>query len=422
MTFDNAECYVYITLPGQTEAVTAGRFTLARDRRGIVVGRFIYGRTYRDRPDAVEIDPKQLRLSSQAYRTARRGGVFGALRDSGPDFWGRLVMEKRAGATGLGEMEYLLNSADDRAGALGFGLDPRGLARDSPPRNARVIDLEALQEAADALLTDAALPDRPEAAQIEMLLGTSMGGARPKQTIEDDGDLWLAKFSHPHDRWNVPRVEHAMLLLARACGIETPDSRIVTAGGRDVLLIRRFDRARAADGYYRHRMVSAATLLDVDDTSVGRERWSYPLLADEVRRVCTAPARQLEQLFRRMVFNALISNTDDHPRNHAILADGDGWRISPAYDLTPSPLLAEERRDLAMDCGDWGRYANHENLLSQRGRFMLDQPQAEVVLAKMERRVKHDWHTTARDASVSETDCKTISNAFAYPGFRQRLT
>ncbi len=419
MISDDTECYVYITLPGRTEAVTAGRFALASDRPGVAVGRFIYGRTYRDRPDAVEIDPKQLRLSPRVYRTARGEGVFGALRDAGPDFWGRLVMEKHAGATGLGEMDYLLNAAGDRVGALDFGLDSRGPVRDSPQRIARVIDLAALQESADALIADAALPDGSEAMQIErlLLLRTSLGGARPKQTIEDEGDLWLAKFSHPHDRWNMPRVEHAMLTLAHACGVETPRSRVTAVGGRDILLVKRFDRERAAAGHYRHRMVSAATLLDVDDTLDGRKRWSYPLLADEIRRVCADPVRQLEQLFRRMTFNALISNADDHPRNHAVLADRGGWRLSPAYDLTPTPSLSPERRDLAMDCGDWGRHANRDNLLSQCGRFMLERPQAEAVLTEMRQRVEHGWHTAARDAGVGKADRAAIRNAFVYPGF-----
>lgn len=115
------ECFVYITLPGQTDAVTAGRFQLATDRNGMPVGRFIYGRSYLDRREAVEIDPVELRLARGAtYETAGLKGVFGALRDAGPDYWGRAVIERHAGRASLGELDYLLESPDDRAGALGF--------------------------------------------------------------------------------------------------------------------------------------------------------------------------------------------------------------------------------------------------------------------------------------------------------------
>src|SRR5580692_873179 len=116
------EAYVYITLPGATTAVTAGRFTHTIERNGLAVGRFIYGRRYLEREDAVEIDPVELRFGRAGYETVRLGGVFGALRDSGPDYWGRRVIEKHAGLAQLGELDYLLHSPDDRAGALGFGL------------------------------------------------------------------------------------------------------------------------------------------------------------------------------------------------------------------------------------------------------------------------------------------------------------
>ena len=123
------ECFVYITLPGQTQAVTAGRFVLTADRRRLALGRFVYGKSYLARHDAVAIDPIELKLSDETYETARLDGVFGALRDSGPDYWGRRVIEKHAGKAQLGELDYLLESPDDRAGALGFGLGKR-----RPPR------------------------------------------------------------------------------------------------------------------------------------------------------------------------------------------------------------------------------------------------------------------------------------------------
>ena len=118
-----SECYVYITLPGETDFVTAGKFELTTDRRGKPTGKFVYGQSYLKRDDAVAIDPFELKLRDKTYETNLLKGIFGSLRDASPDYWGRRVVEKRSGQTQLGEIDYLLYSPDDRAGALGFGLN-----------------------------------------------------------------------------------------------------------------------------------------------------------------------------------------------------------------------------------------------------------------------------------------------------------
>jgi len=410
-------CYVYITLPGKTEQVTAGRFVLETDRHGAPVGRFVYGRSYLARPDAVPVDPVELRLSERAYATAALGGVFGALRDASPDHWGRRLIARHLGREQPSELDFLLHSPDDRAGALGFGLSQ------TPPGPKRLfnqtLQLTELQSIADALIADEDAPAGAPVQQVEnlLLLGTSMGGARPKAVVEDASGLWVAKFNRKDDAWNNARVEHTMLQLARACGLDAAESRIETAGGRDVLLVKRFDRARAEGGYLRARMVSALTLLRAEDTYRSRDRWSYVLLAEEVRRACAEPAQDAAELFRRMCFNALISNTDDHPRNHAILARGTGWMLSPAYDLTPAVPISQERRDLAMSCGDLGRFANGQNLLSQAARFLLAAEEAQSIVDRMARQVGSDWYRQARSAGVSDRDCERIAGAFVYPGF-----
>jgi serine/threonine-protein kinase HipA len=415
------ECFVYIMLPGTTEFVTAGRFVLEPDRAGVPVGRFVYGRSYLSNPDAVPIDPTELKLTGTTYQTTALKGVFGALRDAGPDYWGRRVIEKHAGLAALGEIDYLLYAPDDRAGALGFGLGPKPPA---PQRRFnRTLDLEKLIALADAIIANEDVPDGPEAEQAFdlMLVGTSMGGARPKAVVEDEDGLWIAKFNRPDDKWNYARSEHAMLELARACGLQTAQSRIVTVADRDVLLVKRFDRERTDQGYLRARMMSGLTILRTEDTHQHRERWSYVLLAEELRRISRQPKDDAAELFRRMVFNALISNTDDHPRNHAAIARDRDWRLSPAYDLTPSMPISQERRDLAMTCGDAGRYANAENMLTQAARFHLQQDEAAAIINAMETQVKTSWYETARRAGLPERDCELISGAFAYPGFRLPL-
>jgi serine/threonine-protein kinase HipA len=408
---------VYITLPGQTEAVTAGRFVLTKDRRGTALGRFVYGKSYLARGDAVAIDPVELKLSDATYETARLNGVFGALRDAGPDYWGRRVIEKHSGRSMLGELDYLLESPDDRAGALGFGL---GQAPPAPRRNFnKTLALAKLQRIADALVRDEIGEHGDETVQIQdlLLLGTSMGGARPKAVVEDDAGLWVAKFNRADDRWNNTRVEHAMLRLARQSGISTAESRVVKVGGKDVLLVQRFDRFKTGKAYRRARMISGLTLLQADELADRRERWSYVLMAEEMRRVVADPARDGRELFRRMCFNALISNIDDHPRNIALIARGQEWNLSPAYDLTPSPVIGRDRRDLAMTCGDLGRFANAKNLLSQAARFLLDADEAKAAVLEMTKQVKATWYDAVRASGVSEKDAEAISAAFVYEGF-----
>ena len=412
----NNECFVYITLPGETSAVTAGRFVLTVDRRGTPLGRFVYGQSYQKRADAVDIDPVELKLGRGTFETTNLKGVFGALRDAGPDFWGRRLIERHLGGQ-PGELDYLLHSPDDRAGALGFGLGP---APSAPLRKFnKTLALAELQALADLVANEDALPDGVTEDQVKslMLLGTSMGGARPKAVVEDEDGLWLAKFGRPDDRWNNARVERAMLALARRCAITAAESQIVTVGARDVLLVKRFDREKAGNGYHRARMVSGLTLLHTEDTHQSRDKWSYIALAEELRRVSSTPKKDAAELFRRMCFNALITNTDDHPRNHAIIAWDRDWKLSPAYDLTPINLISLERRDLAMTCGDVGRYANAANLKSQSARFLLDPQEAERIVKETADTVAANWYEIARGEGVSAADCELIKGAFVYDGF-----
>jgi len=207
-----------------------------------------------------------------------------------------------------------------KTGALGFGL---GREPPAPLRQFnRTLDLSRLQALADAILADEDLPIGTDAEQAQelLLIGTSMGGARPKTVVEDDDGLWIAKFNRPDDPWNHARVERSMLILGRACGLSTAESKLASIGDRDVLLVKRFDRELSEQGYRRARMFSALTLLRAQESPQARDRWSYVLLSEELRRISSQPRADAAELFRRMTFNALISNIDDHPRNHAVIA------------------------------------------------------------------------------------------------------
>lgn len=184
-----------------------------------------------------------------------------------------------------------------------------------------------------------------------LLHGTSIGGARPKATLLVDGRHWVAKFSSTTDQFRVVRWEAATLTLARAAGITVPRHRLEQVNARDVLLVERFDRETSDRGVHRHLTLSALTLLDLDDTEAPLA--SYPDLSEVLLRYARDARRDRAELFRRMVFNILVGNEDDHAKNHACLWDGSGLRLTPAYDLVPQRRAGMEGRQ-AMIVGELG--------------------------------------------------------------------
>ena len=267
-------CYVYIQLPGTTTVVTCGRYEHQVLPNGNGIGRFAYGRSYLARKDAVPIDPYHLPLRRGTVETGRLGGVFGAIRDAAPDSWGQRVIERALGRTELSILDLLLHSPEDRIGALSFGNGPTPPAIVRPFN--RVIQLPTLLEVARQV-EEEPISTQPVDPQLHELLiqgSSALGGARPKNVVEDENVLWVAKFPAKGDRWNNAAVEAAMLELARRCGIQAPPTRIEQIGSQSVLLVRRFDRDAvasdsnahgAAANYLRHRMVSALTVLDAED-------------------------------------------------------------------------------------------------------------------------------------------------------------
>ena len=411
----SSACYVYIQLPESLDIVSCARFQLEQTEDGTGVGRFVYGRSYLARKDAVPLDPFHLPFAPQEYRTVKLGGLFGALRDLAPDLWGRRVIERRRGTADLTEFDYLTHPARGRIGALNFGHtpEPQPLPGAELPD---VRDLKELREAAARIEEDLPVDE-----ELEDLLepGSSVGGARPKTVIRDEAGSWIAKFPEHGDRWSNAAVEGGMLRLAEKCGIRAPETRTEVVGDEQILLVKRFDREPAPDGEgeHRHRMVSALTVLDLDDSVMDRSGWSYLALADELQRWSDDPLADKQELFRRVVFNALISNTDDHPRNHALIAPGRGWRLSPAYDLTPSRVRSLERRDLAMMAGDHSRLASRYNLLSAAPRFGLSRDDANAVIDEIRRIIASEWHPTITENGGSEDDCEAVAGAFVYEGF-----
>lgn len=402
------QAYVYAQLPGTLETVPAALLKVQTLSDGTQIGRFRYGDRYLQRPDAVALDPFRLPLARTVYEFTQLKGIPGAVRDASPDAWGRRVIEHtlQRSAADLQEIDYLLHGPQDGAGCLSFGL------KVDPPAPRRTYN--RTHQLAELIAVTQAIEDgRPVAAHLLEQLdpGTSMGGARPKATIEDAQSLWLGKFPARDDRFNLQRVEFATLDLARRCGLNVAQARLQAVGASDVLMVQRFDREHTDLGYLRFGLVSGLTVLDCGDSHLDRERWSYPLLADNLRRWSDKPEADCTELFRRMVFNAAVTNNDDHPRNHALLHRQKGWRLSPAYDLVPSPVVSLKRRDLALSIGEHGRTASIYNLVSQAGRFGQSAAEARSQIDQLVDVIRH-WRESFFTCGVSAKDIDHIAPAF----------
>lgn len=387
------------------------------------LGSFVYARSFLARSDAFALDPRNLPLTERPFRTTRNGGLFGALRDVAPDAWGRLVMERR-GAPRT-ELDYLLATSDIRVGALSFGATTDVPALDLGGALRLDAIAPTLRAAQDLQARVAGEPAIPEVDPWLLEPGSSLGGARPKASVvDDDGQLWIAKFPSRNDPWENAAVEHGCLRLAAECGIRVPESRIIDVEGRRVLLVRRFD---TIPGGERRCFLSAHSLLglDVGETRQDRMGWSYNDLGHVIRAESVAPEGDARELFSRVVFNALITNEDDHPRNHAMIRTPEGWRMAPAYDLTPSRTAALETRKHAMRVGRLGaegvdpRLMRRANLLSAAGDFLLGEADAEEIIDRLKETIRRRWRAVLAEAGATEPTLDLVEHAFPdrYPGF-----
>lgn len=417
MPAKNQTCYAFIQLPGSFEWVVCGVLSVNEVGQNAYRGMFQYGRSYLARQNVPSLDPYNLPLSDRPQEFTKLRGIPGALRDASPDAWGRRVIQAKLGLqeADVSEVDYLLNGPDDGAGNLRFGPSTK------PPTAARPFNrthqLQALTDATQALEESGKLAHEV-LEQLEP--GTSMGGARPKVSIEDNNTIWLAKLPEKSDKLNMQRIEYATLELARFAGLDVCETRLEKVGGRDALLLARFDRQWHPDAkaYARFGMVSALTVLDAEDGYLGRDRWSYLLLADELRRWSSQPEKDRLELFRRMVFNAMVTNNDDHPRNHALLQVEGGWRLSPAYDIVPVPAMSKERRDLALQVGAFGRSASVYNLLSQPEVFGLSAQGALAEIDRMREKVSR-WQAIFKKHGVCEIDILAIAPAMLPESFER---
>jgi serine/threonine-protein kinase HipA len=413
--------YVFIYLPGRIDPTVAARF----DWEAAVtpnVGELVYAESYLANKDAVPLDPIALPLRAQVFTTTLSSGFFGVLRDAIPDDWGRQVARRLYGDTFRTDFDYLWMRTSDRVGALAFGANPRSSVEERPLLTWEQVEQSPLLDAMQRIDRDLPLTQAQEEVALAFGAGTTAGGARPKLTVLKDGGLYLAKLNRYSDRFNVVRLECAMLDLAAACGISVPEHHVQRVHDQDVLLIKRFDRAATAEGVHRHRVVSAATVFQANE-AVARYSYtgSYPRLARELSRWTITGQQDRRELFRRVAFNALTSVTDDHERNHALVADGAHFRLSPAFDLVPQPGNTQ-RRYLALAIGDWGALAARQNLLSSAEAFQLSVAEANDIIDEVQNVVRTSWGQRCAARGVSEEDIARVEGCFDSAFFESELT
>jgi serine/threonine-protein kinase HipA len=412
--------YVFIYLPGQVHPTVAGRF----DWEPAItphVGEFVYAESYLANTTAVPLDPIALPLRAQVFATTLSSGFFGVFRDAIPDDWGRHVALKLSGNSFQTDFDYLWLHTADRIGALAFGKSPRAPVEEKPLLEWEQLEQLALLDALQNIDRDIPLTPADQEAALAFGVGTSAGGARPKLSVRKNGNVWLAKLNRHSDRFNVVRVECAMLDLAAACGICVPEHGVERVHGQDIFLVKRFDRAVTPEGILRHRMVSAGTVFQADE-SAARSSYagSYPRLARELSRWTVTGDLDRRELFRRVAFNSLASVTDDHERNHALIAENTHFRLSPAFDLVPQPGNTQ-RRYLALTVGDFGALAARQNLISSRDAFGLSPREANGIIDEVQEVVRARWRKNCTDCGVGDTDIARIEGCFDPPFFETRL-
>ena len=403
--------YVFVHLAGGP--VPAGLLTMTDEPRN-PSATFAYGRRYLARPDRVPVDPVALPLhdpaANRTYRTEEGFAVFGGIRDAAPDGWGQYLMYKAMGDRLPSDIDLILASGDYRVGALAFGPTPERPKRMTPWGDGDAPGEHfSLEELAEAVERAQHVDQLDENLRRLLTAGSSLGGARPKAATELDGQPWIAKFQARNDSFPECRVELATMRLAATCGLDVPALDFRQALGRDIYLIRRFDRTPNDGGPQRRPFISGLTLLGAHESEVSR--YSYADLAAALRQHGVEVRRDLHELFRRMVFNILVTNDDDHLRNHGFLFDGGGWRLSPLYDVVPKPQVGLDRR-LVLGVGPQGREATLSNALAGAAGFDLSPDEAEAMVATLRRQVAGGWEEQFRQAGVNAADRGRFATCF----------
>lgn len=408
------QAYVWIWLPNETTPVVAGK--LEKDGDQLI---FAYGRSYLERKKAIPIYEPELPLQSGTISPLNGLMVASCIRDGAPDAWGRRVIINRkmgikgtaADAVELDELTFLLESGSDRIGALDF----QESAIEYKPRQSTNASIEELMNSAERV--EAGVPLSPELDQA-IFHGSSIGGARPKALIEDDHTKYIAKFSGASDTYSVVKAEFIAMRLAQLVGLNVAPVKLTKAAHKDVLLIERFDRVQASDGWHRKPVISALTMLGLDEMMARYA--SYEELASIIRRRFTDPKDTLRELFSRLVFNILCGNTDDHARNHAAFWDGKMLTLTPAYDICPQGRAGGEAVQAMRILGE-NKFSQLKVCRDAAHYFLLSENEATIIFDNQIKTIERHWLEVCDDAELSEVDLnlfwkRMFLNPFALEG------
>jgi serine/threonine-protein kinase HipA len=395
------EAFVWIWLPGETRSVIAGK--LESDNGKV---HFNYGKSYLERihdsKPAIAIYEPELPLKPGILPLLEGLSMPGCIRDAAPDAWGRrVIINKKLGLKGAGtdtalldELTYLLESGSDRIGALDFQRSPTEYV----PRAFNNASLEELLESAERV--EKGLFLSPELDQA-LFHGSSIGGARPKALIEDQGKKYIAKFSSSSDLYSVVKAEFIAMRLAAFAGLKVAAVQLRKAANKDVLLIERFDRENTAAGWSRKAMVSALTLFRLHEMTARYA--SYEDLAEIIRHRFTHPKSTLKELFYRLVFNILCGNTDDHARNHAAFWDGEALTLTPAYDICPQARSGYEASQAMLIAGS-NNLSQLKTCLAAAHNFLLSRNEAHAIFDKLKTVIETHWDEVCAEAQLFEAD------------------
>jgi serine/threonine-protein kinase HipA len=397
------EAFVWIWLPDEIEPIVAGR--LEADNGNVL---FNYGRSYLDRTidrkPAIAIYEPELPLRAGVLPLPAGLAMPGCIRDAAPDAWGRrVIINKKFGLKGssidtaeLDELTYLLESGSDRIGALDFQRSPTEYV----PRTAANVHIKELIESAEKVEKGVALT--PELDQA-LFHGSSIGGARPKALIQEKDIKYVAKFSSTTDLYSVVKAEFIAMRLAELAGLNAAPVKMVKAANKDVLLIKRFDRVPKGKKWARKAMVSALTLLQLDDMMARYA--SYEDLSEIIRHRFTDPKHTLKELFSRLAFNILCGNTDDHARNHAAFWDGKALTLTPAYDICPQGRTGNEASQAMLISGD-NNLSQLKTCLETAHNFLLSEEEAREIFGSLIAVIEQNWETVCEEAELNEVDKK----------------
>lgn len=416
----NREAYVHMHLDG--DFVVAGRLRYYQDGR-FSQYLFEYSNRYLERQDAIAVDPVALPLQREhTFEGALGGALFNGIRDACPDDWGRHILDIAAEGSGshLSDFDYMLYAGPDRIGALGFSSSPSVAPFSEVPQWAvnlpgADLDLQGMLHATDAV--EQAEQLAPQYRRF-FVRGSSIGGARPKASFESDGKFWIAKFSKEREAWPTCRVEHANMQMAKQCGINVPERKVIKVlGNRDILLVERFDRQRKNGTVHRIPFLSAMTMIGA---TAPESQASYTDIVTAMRRdfyYAAAARNDVRELFSRMVFNVLCNNSDDHLRNHGFLHQIDqdgksGWMLSPAYDIVPQPVMDDSPRALHLGIGPGGRLATVNNLVSSSNYFGISTDEASSIVAEIKGIIALNWEENLLKAGVPQSNLEALRDCY----------